>query len=110
MASKFNYCLTKKAKFDLDEIVSYFAIDLVNHQSASDFISNILNNIYQIRIFPESGFLVQNEFLQVDNIRKILVDSYIMYYKVNMEEKKIYILRIVYGKRNMDEILKNLNV
>lgn len=70
MASKFNYWLTKKAEYDLDEIVSYFAIDLANHQSASDFISNILNNIYQIRIFQESGSLVQNEFLQVDNIRK----------------------------------------
>lgn len=70
MASKFNYWLTKKAEYDLDEIVSYFAIDLANHQSASDFTSNILNNIYQIRIFQESGSLVQNEFLQVDNIRK----------------------------------------
>ncbi len=109
MASKFNYCLTKKAEFDLDEIVSYFAIDLANQQSASDFISNTLNNIDQIRIFLESGSLVQNEFLQVDNIRKKLVDNYIMYYIVNMEEKKIYILRIVYGKRNMDEIPKKLN-
>ena len=33
-----------------------------------------------------------------------------MYYLLDIEENIIYILRIVYGKRNLDEILKKLDI
>ena len=107
MASKFGYRLTKRAESDLDGIVSYIAVELTNPQAASDFVDKLQDNIEEARNFPESGSLVHNEFLQVENVRKKLVGNYIMYYLSDEKEKIIYILRIVYGKRNMDEILKN---
>lgn len=110
MAYKFGYRLTNRAEFDLDEIVSYIAIELANPQAASNFVDVLQNNIEEARAFPESGSLVHNEFLQVKNVRKKLVGNYIMYYLPDTGERIIYILRIVYGKRNMDEILKNLNI
>lgn len=110
MASKFGYRLTNRAESDLDEIVRYIAVELANPQAASDFVDNLQAHIEEARPFPESGSLVQNEFLQVDNVRKKLVGNYIMYYLPEMEEKLIYVLRIVYGKRNMDEILKKLDI
>lgn len=64
MASKFGYQLTKRAKSDLDGIVSYIAIDLANPQAASDFVDKLQDNIEEARVFPESGSLVDNEFLK----------------------------------------------
>ena len=110
MESKFRYRLTKKAESDLDEIVAYIAVELANPQAASDFVDNLQDSIEEARVFPESGSLVHNEFLQVDNVRKKLVGNYIMYYLPDMEEKIIFILRIVYSKQNMNEILKKLNI
>ena len=110
MASKFGYRLTKRAESDLDGIVSYIAVELTNPQAASDFVDKLQDNIEEARNFPESGSLVYNEFLQVENVRKKLVGNYIMYYLSDEKEKIIYILRIVYGKRNMDEILKKLDI
>ena len=110
MASKFGYRLTKRAESDLDGIVSYIAVELVNPQAASDFVDKLQDNIEEAIVFPERGSLVDNEFLQVENARKKLVRNYIMYYLPDREEKVIYILRIVYGKRNMDEILKKLDI
>ena len=110
MASKFGYRLTKRAESDLDGIVSYIAVELINPQAASDFVDKLQDNIEEAIVFPERGSLVDNEFLQVENARKKLVRNYIMYYLPDMEEKVIYILRIVYGKRNMDEILKKLDI
>lgn len=107
MASKFGYRLTKRAESDLDGIVSYIAVVLANPQAASDFVDKLQDNIEETRAFPESGSLVHNEFLQVENVRRKLVGNYIMYYLPDMGEKIIYILRIVYGKRNMDAILKS---
>ena len=94
MASKFGYRLTKRAESDLDGIVSYITVDLANPQAASDFVDKLQDTIEEARAFPESGSLVHN----------------IMYYLLDIGENIIYILRIVYGKRNLDEILKKLDI
>ena len=110
MASKFGYQLTKRAESDLDGIVSYMAVELANPQAASDFVDKLKDNIDEARAFPESGSLVDNEFLQVENLRKKLIGNYIMYYLPDMREKIIYILRIVYGKQNITEIQIKLDI
>lgn len=110
MASKFGYQLTKRAESDLDGIVSYMAVELANPQAASDFVDKLKDNIDEARAFPESDSLVDNEFLQVENLRKKLIGNYIMYYLPDMREKIIYILRIVYGKQNITEIHIKLDI
>lgn len=110
MASKFGYQLTKRAESDLDGIVSYIAVELENPQAASDFVDKLKDNIDEARAFPESGSLVDNEFLQVENLRKKLIGNYIMYYLPDIREKIIYILRIVYGKQNITEIHIKLDI
>ena len=110
MASKFGCQLTKRAESDLDRIVSYIAVELANPQAASDFVDKLKDNIDEARAFPESGSLVDNEFLQVENLRKKLIGNYIMYYLPDMREKIIYILRIVYGKQNITEIHIKLDI
>ena len=110
MASKFGYQLTKRAESDLDGIVSYMAVELANPQAASDFVDKLKDNIDEARAFPESGSLVDNEFLQVENLRKKLIGNYIMYYLPDMREKIINILRIVYGKQNITEIHIKLDI
>ena len=110
MASKFGYQLTKRAESDLDGIVSYMAVELANPQAASNFVDKLKDNIDEARAFPESGSLVDNEFLQVENLRKKPIGNYIMYYLPDMREKIIYILRIVYGKQNITEIHIKLDI
>ena len=110
MASKFGYRLTKRAESDLDEIVSYIAIDLANPQAALDFVDKLLYNIEEARVFPENGSLVDNEFLQLENVRKKLIGNYIMYYLPNTVENIILILRIVYGKQNITDIHIKLDI
>ena len=110
MVSKFGYRLTKRAESDLDGIVSYIAVFLAKPQAASDFVDKLQDNIEEARAFPESGSLVHNEFLQLESVRKKMVGNYIMYYLPDMGEEIIYVLRLVYRKRNMDEILKKLDI
>ena len=110
MASKFGYRLTKRAESDLDGIVSYIAVELSTPQAASDFVDKLKDNIDETRAFPESGSPVDNEFLQVENLRKKLIGNYIMNYLPDMREKIIYILRIVYGKQNITEIHIKLDI
>ncbi len=55
------------------------------------------------------GSLAVNEFVPNGEIRKKLAGNYIMYYLPDFAEKVIFILRIVYGRRNTDEILRWMN-
>lgn len=110
MASKYQYRLSQKAADDLDGIVSYIASELSNPQAAVDFLSRLEKVIDEIRSFPESGAPVNNEFLSNTKLRKKPVGSYLLYYLSVPETETVYIVRIVYGKRNMDEILRQLDL
>lgn len=109
MASNFSYTLTYKAEADLDGIVSYITTQLANPMAATGFLDKLQDVIAEACSFPESGSPVFNEFLPSKNIRKKLVGNYIMYYSSNQEAETIYILRIIYGRRNLDEILLEMN-
>ncbi len=98
--------MTEKAESDLDEIASYIKVSIENITAPSNFINKFLESIEETK----SGHIVVNEFLQIKNVRRQLVGSYIMDYLLSPEEKTIYILRIVYGKCNIDEIIKDLGV
>lgn len=110
MASKYQYRLSQKAADDLDGIVSYIASELSNPQAAADFLSRLEKVIDEIRPFPESGAPVNNEFLSNTKLRKKTVGSYLLYYLSVPETETVYIVRIVYGKRNMEEILRQLDL
>lgn len=110
MASKYQYRLSQKAADDLDGIVSYTASELSNPQAAADFLGILEKVIDEIRSFPESGAPVNNEFLSNTKLRKKTVGSYLLYYLSVPETETVYIVRIVYGKRNMEEILRQLDL
>ena len=80
MESKFQYRFSHKANADLEDIVSYIAVELSNPQAASDFVKELEKVIDGTRSFPESGALVCNEFLSNTGVRKKLINNYIMYY------------------------------
>ena len=109
MKSEFEYRFTEKAESDLDEIVAYIALKLANPAAASSFVDRLHEHIERISCFPQSGSPVQNEYLKTKDVRKVLVGNYIVYYLPDMETGKLFILRIVYGKRNLSEILAKLN-
>lgn len=110
MACEFGYRLTGKAEADLDSILSYMAVQLANPQAAAAFLEKLQDAISEACSFPESGSLVDNEFLPCKTIRKKQVGNYILYYVPDEKTETIYILRILYGRRNLDEILREMSL
>ena len=108
MVCKYSYRFTEKAEQDFDEILRYISIDLVNPTAAQNLGRKIFEKIDMVRVFPDSGAPVDNEFLADKTIRKLFVDNYVVYYKVHYDEKVISIIRIIFGKRNLEEILKTM--
>ena len=106
MAYNYSYRFTEKAAQDFDEILRYISVDLSNPEAAQKLGRKMFEQIDTVRAFPDSGAPVDNEFLPDKTVRKLLVDNYVIYYKAHHEERIISVIRIVYGKRNLDEILR----
>ena len=109
MASKrFGFVLTEAAESDIDEILAYIAEDLSNPTAASSFADELEQKIDVVCKTPKSGRPVENEFLRRNDVRRFLVGNYIAYYIIDEVAKNIVILRMVYGGRDQDKILKDI--
>jgi len=108
MEFEYSYRFTEKAVQDFDEILRCISVDLANPIAVQNLGKKVFEKIDVVRAFPDSGAPIDNEFLSDKTVRKLLVDNYIIYYKAHYDEKIISIVRIVYGKRNLDEILRTI--
>ena len=52
---------------------------------------------------------MDNDFLTVKDIRKLPISHYMLCYRFEETDKCIVILRIIYGKRDPQQIIKELN-
>ena len=62
------------------------------------------------RAFVSLGELFLHAFLPNGTVRKKLVGSDMLYYFPDREDERIYILRVLYGRRNLDELLREMDL
>lgn len=113
MDCEYHFALTQRAKQDVRQDVrqnvGYIRNELGNEKAAGMLMNELDKCIERLCVFPESGKLVFDEYLPGIHVRRKIVGKYILFYQVLKEEKVIRILRIVYGRRDMDEVLKHVN-
>ena len=109
MDCEYHFALTQRAKQDVRQNVGYIRNELGNEKAAGMLMNELDKCIERLCIFPESGKLVFDEYLPGIHVRRKIVGKYILFYQVLKEEKVIRILRIVYGRRDMEEELKHMN-
>ncbi len=109
MDCEYHYRLTRRAEKELDDILDYIGNKLDNAKAAAKLMEDIGHCMETVCVFPEGGALVTNAFLPRKIIRKKVVGNYLLYYRADKERKTVWLLRIVYGRRDMDEVLKHIN-
>ena len=110
MASEYGYRFTEQAETDLSGILQYISEDLSDPSAATALGRKVFEKIDAIRHFLQPGMVVDNHFLTDHDVCCVLIDNYILYYKAIDAEKVVYIIRIVYEKRNLDEIRRELEI
>jgi len=104
----FSFSFTAAATADLDEILSYLSTELANPTAASAFIDHVEKTISRLVEFPQSGSVVENEFVTAKNIRKVPVGNYMLYYTLDNVEETVVIIRVLYAKRSPKRISNQL--
>lgn len=87
-----------KAKEDLQNIFSYIAIELVNPQAASNQIDKFEDKYNELLVFPLAYPIIESKFIFQIDLRKCIVQNYMIVYFYNEKDKLIEIIRVIYSR------------
>ena len=99
--NNFQVRLLKIAEEDIAEIVTYIAVD--NTTAAEAIAGRIEKNLELLSKNPLLGRIPRDEEIRNFGYRYIIVQNYIIFYKV--EERTVFIHRILHGARTYKSLL-----
>lgn len=101
----YSIVVSKEAHKDMDDIVHYIAIELVNPAAAAGFLEDVEKNYQTVINNPSMYSLCQDAKLSREGYRKIVIKNYLIIYRIDDEIQTVFIVRIIYGGRNYAELI-----
>jgi len=89
----------------MEEIFDYISENLLLPKATLDLIEKISSSLDNIRFFPESCPLTNNEAVQDKSIRKLVVENYIIFYRFDEDKSAIEVIRVLYRMSNWIDVL-----
>ncbi len=97
--------ISELAHKDLDNIISYIAINLASPIAATTFLNEVEKCYNHLQNTPYMYPKCQNNGLRKEGYRKVSIKNYVLVYKVIKKEKTVNILRFFYGAQNYLELI-----
>ena len=97
--------VSNEAHKDIDDIVHYIAVELVNPAAAAEFLNDVEKSYHAVVNNPRMYSLCNDARLSRDGYRKIVIKNYLILYRIDDEAKFVVIVRIIYGGRNYSELI-----
>lgn len=88
--------ISAKADKDLRAIYEYIALSLMSPENAYAQLSRLEEHIEKLNNLPKRFPIYKND------IRFMPVDNYLVFYTVEDSSKTVSILRVMYGRGNID--------
>lgn len=102
MPNKYSIFWTISAKRDLNDIIDYISLD--SPQTALQKLEQLEKAANDIINFPKKGRVIPElERNNITKYREIIFNPWRIFYKI--EDFKIYIMAIIDGRRNIEDIL-----
>lgn len=98
--------LTEEAAQELEEIHHYIAHELFAPETARKQVARIFSEVRTLETLPGRYKLYEDEPFRSMGIRAFPVDNYLVFYEVDNKNKRVYIVRIMYGGRNIRQQLQ----
>ena len=103
--NKYKIQFSKDARKDLIDIYSYIKYNLQEPNIAKKLVKKIREEVYKLEDNPTIYAIIKDEIIKKREIRKIKVNNYIVFYRLEENNKIVEIVRIMYGRRNWTKIL-----
>jgi len=89
----------------LADIVSYIAKDLKEPAIAQKLYAKIISELIKLESMPERHALAIDAHLRSLGVRPFYIDNYIAPYTISIEENMVFILRVLYARRDWKKLL-----
>ena len=89
----------------LNEIIEYY-IDIAGENNATNIYKKIINKIETVKnskIKTRQSQILKD--IGIFDVFELVINHWIIYYKVSADNRKAYILFVLDGRRNLEEIL-----
>lgn len=96
---KYKVIRTDKADEQLRGIIFYIADDSGSVDIALDCLNKIEESISRLEDFPMSGSIPRYSILRKQGYRVLIVEKYLVFYKVIESEKTVIIYAVVDGRQ-----------
>lgn len=98
---KYKISIYPKAFKELDEIFKYIAIEKQSPENAKAQTDRIRQALQLLEVFPQSHQERLEGRYAKRGYRQLLIDNYIVIYKIDEVNKMVYIVTIQYAGRNL---------
>ena len=102
--------ITPDAEEDLFELRNYIADVLLARDTARNYIRTIRKEIGSLSELPAIYKPVDDEPWHSRGVRRIIVNNFFVYYRIDEEHKRVYILNVIYARRDQLRVLEQMNI
>ena len=96
----YNLFITQNAANELDEIVDYIANHLDNQSAAIGFLDKVQDCYSRLSDNPKIYQLCDYRDFREKGYRKVIVNNYVIIYKIDEKSDTVYILHIFFGRQD----------
>ena len=102
--------ITPDAEEDLVELRNYIADVLLARDTARNYIRTIRKEIGSLSELPARYKPVDDEPWHSRGVRRIIVNNFFVYYRIDEEHKQVFIMNIIYARRDQLRLLEQMNI
>ena len=102
---KYKVMYTAGAKKDLRNIFRYISEELLAPENAAGQAERIMTAIRKLDTMPNRNRLYEEEPWHSRGLRFFPVENYLVFYKTDDETEIVYVVRFMYGGRDVDKQL-----
>ena len=100
--------MTPDAISDLKGLNTYISDVLASKYIARSYLNEIRKKISSLAHMPERIKLMEQEPWHSRGIRYMIVKNFNIYFRIDKTENRVYILNIIYAKRDqLSQLMKN---
>lgn len=100
MTDSYEVLITSEAAADLYDLHNYIAVRLRSPKAASEHMEALKGVIERLSVMPFRHALVDDEQWRARGVRRVTVKNFIVYYRVDKPAARVYVIAVIYGRRD----------
>lgn len=97
---EFEVIFTKECVDNITDIYNYISFELKENGIAKQLLKEVKTKIINLAYFPNMYIKIGKTDKLKRNYHRMVIKNYIVLYTIDYKNKKVFVSRMIYGKRN----------